>query len=76
MVKLTQSFYMFMWKKDREKLVLISSGHTELVTKELYNEYLEWCKTDEGEKHLVGGEEYDENWLKKSDWKIDEKDGE
>lgn len=35
-------------------------GHTELLTEEMYKEYLDWCQTDEGKKYLKGGSEYKE----------------
>ena len=33
-------------------------GHVELFTPEMKNDYIEWCKTDEGAQYLVGGSKY------------------
>lgn len=60
MVKLTQSLEHWLWKNHREKLALIMFGHTELLTDEMWAEYIEWCKTDEGKSYLHGGSNYRE----------------
>ena len=60
MIKLTQSLKHWLWKNHRDKLALITFGHTELFTKEMEREYLEWCKTDEGKSYLKGGANYKE----------------
>ena len=62
MCEVTQSFAHFVWAvKDRRKdLALIMMGHTELVDDDLWNEYIEWCKTDEGKSYLKGGKNYKE----------------
>lgn len=49
-----------MWENHRDKYGLVLMGHTEFVTDEMWNEYIEWCKTDEGKKYLKGGSEYKE----------------
>ena len=47
-------------KYHRDLYVPISFGHTELLTEEIYNEYLEWCRTEEGASYLEGGTNYKE----------------
>lgn len=61
MIKLTQSLSEFLFRKDSQLLSLIMFGHTELLTQELYNEYLEWCKTEDGKQYLKGGSKYRED---------------
>lgn len=61
MVKLTQSFEQYLWENHKDILPLIMFGHTELVTDEIWNNYIEWCKTAEGKKYLVGGAKYKES---------------
>lgn len=58
MVKLTQSLSQWLFDNHREKLALIMFGHTELLTDEMWNEYIAWCKTDEGKQYLKGGSKY------------------
>lgn len=60
MIKLTQSMQQWLWDNHREILGLVMLGHTELVTKEMYDEYVEWCKTEEGRRYLKGGSKYKE----------------
>lgn len=62
MVKMTKSLQVWLFKFHREKLVLISFGHTELFTEEMQRDYLEWCKTDEGREYLVGGSKYSKTY--------------
>jgi hypothetical protein len=64
MIRMTQSFGTFLFKYHKDILVPILFGHMELLTKEIEQEYIEWCKTDEGEKYLKGGSEYDEEYAK------------
>lgn len=33
-------------------------GHTELFTEQMEQEYLDWCRTDEGKSYLEGGANY------------------
>lgn len=61
MVRLTQSLERWLWVNHRDKIALIMLGHTELMTDEMYAEYIEWCKTDEGRSYLKGGVNYKEN---------------
>ena len=60
MVKLTQSLHQWLWVNHRDKIGLIIMGHTELMTDEMWEEYVEWCKTEEGESYLKGGSNYKE----------------
>lgn len=57
-VILTQSLNKWLFDNHSDKLALIYLGHTELLTKEMYREYIEWCKTDEGRQYLKGGSKY------------------
>lgn len=61
MVRLTQSLSQWLFVNHKELLPLIMFGHTELLTEEMYSEYIEWCKTEEGRKYLKGGIEYKED---------------
>lgn len=59
MVKMTQSLVQWLWQNGhKEKIPLIGFGHTELLTKEMYDEYLKWVQTDEGKQYLKGGSKY------------------
>lgn len=61
MVQLTQSLEAFLMKKGQLNLILLLMfGHVELLTDELYQEYLQWCKTEEGRSYLKGGANYKE----------------
>ena len=60
MVKLTQSLQQWLWVNHLDKIGLIMLGHTELITDEMWNEYIEWCKTEEGQSYLKGGSNYKE----------------
>ena len=60
MVKLTQSLEYWLWENHKDIIHLIMLGHTELFTDEMQKEYIEWCKTDEGEQYLKGGSKYKE----------------
>ena len=60
MVKFTQSFDYWLFKNHSDKYALILFGHTELITEEMNEEYLEWCKTEEGMQYLQGGSKYKE----------------
>lgn len=61
MVIMTQSFEHWLFKYHKDIFSLIMFGHTELLTKELHQEYIEWCKTYEGKRYLKGGDKYDPN---------------
>ena len=60
MVKFTQSLEHWLIKNYPKEYVLIGLGHTELLTKEMRNAYLEWCKTEDGQSYLEGGSNYKE----------------
>ena len=64
-IKLTQSLAHWLMKKDPNLVVLISFGHVELLTTEMQQEYIEWCKTEEGRQYLKGGSKYDEEYAKR-----------
>ena len=59
MVKFTPSFSKWLWDNHREIYALVAFGHTELVDDEMWQEYIEWCQTDEGRQYLEGGEKYE-----------------
>lgn len=60
MIKLTCSLKQWLFTNHPNKLPLIMFGHTELLTKEMFAEYIEWCKTEEGKQYLEGGSKYKE----------------
>lgn len=57
MVKFTQSFSKWLWNNHKDIYGLVLLGHTELITEEMYSEYLAWCQTEEGKSYLKGGAE-------------------
>lgn len=65
MVILTQSLAVWLQANHPETMALIMFGHTELLTDEMWRDYLEWCKTDEGRQYLKGGAKYDEEYAKR-----------
>lgn len=60
MVRLTQSLAEWLLMNHPKELPLIMFGHVELLTDEMWEEYIEWCKTDEGMQYLKGGSKYKE----------------
>ncbi len=58
MVELTQSLTQWLWDNHKDKLSPIMFGHVELLTDEIWREYIEWCKTDDGKQYLKGGSKY------------------
>ena len=58
MVKLTQSLRHWLWENHRDKIGLIMLGHIELLTEEMEQQYLAWCKTEDGKQYLKGGSKY------------------
>ena len=60
MIKLTESLRQFLTKFYPQILPLIILGHVEMITEEIENEYIEWCKTEEGRSYLKGGANYKE----------------
>lgn len=61
MVKLTQSLQEWLWRNHRDIIHLIMLGHVELFTDEMQQEYIEWCKTEDGRQYLEGGAKYMED---------------
>lgn len=60
MVKLTQSFTAWCLKFHRDLYIPLMFRHIELMTQELYDEYIAWVQTDEGRQYLKGGSKYKE----------------
>ena len=60
MYKMTWSFQNWLLLHHRELYWALMFGHKELFTKELKEEYLKWCATDEGQQYLQGGSKYKE----------------
>lgn len=60
MVRMTWSLSNWFMKFHKDIFALVSLGHLELFTEELQQEYIEWCKTDEGRSYLQGGSNYRE----------------
>lgn len=58
MNRMTRSFSVWCLKFHRDIYALLLFGHTELLTKEMYQEYLDWVQTDEGRQYLKGGSKY------------------
>ena len=67
MVRLTCSLQHWLWENHKDIMGLIMLGHIELMTNDMCKEYIEWCKTEEGKRYLVGGDLYYDS----SDSKID-----
>lgn len=61
MIILTQSLEHWLFENYSDKLPLIMFGHTELFTREMQKEYVDWCKTEEGKQYLEGGSKYNPN---------------
>lgn len=55
MVTMTRSFSVWCMKYHRELYTPLMFGHSELLTEELYQEYLDWVQTEEGQQYLEGG---------------------
>lgn len=64
MVKLTQSLTEYLEEYHRDIIVPLTFGHTELLTQEIWGEYIDWCQTDEGRQYLKGGSKYDDEYSK------------
>ena len=58
MVKLTQSLSQWLWANHREIYALVLLGHVELITDDMWDAYIAWCKTDDGKQYLKGGAKY------------------
>lgn len=61
---LTQSLATFLFLFHRDIVHLVMFGHVELITNDIWNEYIEWCKTPEGKSYLKGGSNYDPEYAK------------
>ena len=48
MVHLTKSLQVWLFRNYPELLPLVMFGHIELITNDMYQKYLYWCKTPEG----------------------------
>lgn len=59
MIGLTQSLSHYLWENHRDIVGLVMLGHAELVTDEIWNAYIKWCKTEDGRQYLKGGAKYD-----------------
>lgn len=57
MVTMTKSFSVWCFTYHKELYSLLMFGHTELLTRGLWEEYIEWCKTGEGMQYLDKQEE-------------------
>lgn len=58
MVEMTLSLRQFLWKFHRGIYTTVMFGHIELLSEEIKEEYIKWCKTDEGKSYLEGGSNY------------------
>ena len=58
MVQMTQSFEHWLFKYHKDIFALFLFGHVELLTDEMWSEYIEWCETDDGKQYLRGGSKY------------------
>ena len=60
MVYMTQSLSHWLTVNYPDILLLVMFGHLELITHDMYQEYLNWCITPEGKEYLEGGSKYKE----------------
>lgn len=58
MVALTASLEHWLTENHCEIIPLLYFGHTELLTEEMWMEYMKWCKTDEARDYFPGGKYY------------------
>lgn len=52
MIKLTESLEFFLSQNYKDLIVPLSFGHSELLTDEIWQEYLSWCQTDEAKPYM------------------------
>lgn len=52
MVELTKSFSFWLFKYHREIYALVLFGHLEEITDEMYDDYLQWCMTEEAKPYM------------------------
>ena len=64
MVKLTQSLKKYLENYHSDIIIPLTFGHIELLTQEIWEEYIDWCQTDEGRQYLKGGSKYNESYSK------------
>lgn len=55
MIKITRSLRHWLFVNHPDILPLVMFGHLELITDDMYQKYLDWCKTTEGTKYLKDG---------------------
>ena len=65
MVFITQSLSHFLYENYPQILPLVMLGKLELLTKKIQDQYIDWCKTDDGKQYLKGGSKYDNEWMEK-----------
>ena len=56
MVKLTKSLSHYLWVNHKDIIGLIMLGHTELLTDEIWNNYIVWCQTEDAKPYLNDAE--------------------
>ena len=61
-VKLTQSLAQWVLDNRPDIFPFIMFGHTEMLTDEMWEQYIAWCQTDDGKQYLEGGSKYKEDW--------------
>ena len=52
MITLTESLAHYLWVNHRNIIGLIMFGHTELLTDEIWDNYIAWCQTEEAKPYL------------------------
>lgn len=52
MIRLTESLEIFLSQHYKDLIVPLSFGHSELLTDEIWQEYLSWCQTDEAKPYM------------------------
>lgn len=57
----TQSMEVWLFAYHRDLAVPLMFGHLELFTEEMAEEYVDWCRSEEGRQYLHGGSKYDPN---------------
>lgn len=51
-VFMTRNFRMFMYRYHREELVLLALGRKDVLTDEIWQEYLDWCQSEEADPYF------------------------
>ena len=59
-----QSLKKYLENYHSDIIIPLTFGHTELLTQEIWGEYIDWCQTDEGRQYLKGGSKYNELYQK------------